>query len=68
MTSPIGLYDDLRVMDIETYIDIPGRWLIDKTSVFDLAVSLARAMQHSYKTPSDSSWESGPYASSWKGE
>ena len=24
-------------------------------------------MQHSYKIPSDSNWESGPYVSSWKG-
>lgn len=55
-------------MDLVDYLDVSGRWLIDTTSIYDLAEALSRAMNHSYVIPTDSSnWASGPFLNSWHG-
>ncbi|MDX5935883.1 hypothetical protein [Acidithiobacillus thiooxidans] len=54
-------------MKLDAYLELSKGWLIDHTSVYDLARSTERAMQHDYVVPKNPTWDDGPCLGSWNG-
>lgn len=51
-------------MDLMSYIDVSGRWLVEVCTVYDLAEATSRAMNPKYSIPASSNWADGPHLSS----
>ncbi len=55
-------------MNLSSYIDTSGRWLVEVCSVYDLAEATRRAMNPNYSIPVNSTWADGPHLSSGRGQ
>jgi hypothetical protein len=51
-------------MNLSSYLDISGRWLVEVATIYDLAEATSRAMNPSYTFPVNSTWADGPHLSS----
>ncbi len=52
---------------LDDYLEISSRWLVETTSIYDLAESAARAAHPGYAIPLEFTWQDGPFMVSKNG-
>lgn len=54
-------------MTIDEYLDVSGKWLVETTYVYDVAVAAEKCFHHDYEPPLKPTEENTPYLSSYSG-